>query len=123
MKFQMSVKISHVGSKTRSLSQILEKPCVHSRGQIFSPIIMKPGQNVCRDEISRVPTCQGKVREKWKFLKVREMSGNFDVCQGNLKITAKVREMPGNFEQTVRQFFIGEVVKAKAVSCIFGLNC
>ena len=44
--------MGHVGSKTRSLGQIVEKPSVHSRGQIFSPIIMKPGQNVCLDEIS-----------------------------------------------------------------------
>ena len=34
----------HVGSKTRSLGQILEKPCVRSRGHIFSQIIMKFGQ-------------------------------------------------------------------------------
>ena len=48
----MSSKVSFVGSKTRSLGQILEKTCVRSRGHIFSPIIMKPGQNVCLDEIS-----------------------------------------------------------------------
>ena len=40
-----------VGSKTRSLGQILEKPCVRSRGHIFSPIIMKLGQNVCLNNI------------------------------------------------------------------------
>ena len=39
-----------VWSKTRSLGQILEKPCVRSRGHIFSPIIMKHDQNVCLDE-------------------------------------------------------------------------
>ena len=44
--------MGHVGSKTRSLGQILEKPCVCSRGHIFSPIIMKLGQNVSLDEIS-----------------------------------------------------------------------
>ena len=37
--------------KTRSLVQILEKPCVRSRGHIFSQIIVKLGQNVCLDEI------------------------------------------------------------------------
>ena len=42
----MSLKMDHVGSKTRSLSQILGKPCVCSRGHIFSPIIMKLGQGV-----------------------------------------------------------------------------
>ena len=43
--------MGHVGSKTSSQGQIIEKPCVRSRGHIFSPIIMKPGQNVCLDEI------------------------------------------------------------------------
>ena len=40
------------GQTTRSLGQILEKPCVHCKGHIFSPIIMKRGQNVYLDEIS-----------------------------------------------------------------------
>ena len=44
--------MGHVGSKTNSLGQILEKPCVHFRGHIFSSIIMELGQNVCLDEIS-----------------------------------------------------------------------
>ena len=44
--------MGHVGSKTRSLGQILEKHCTQSRGHIFSLIIMKFGQNVCLDEIS-----------------------------------------------------------------------
>ena len=43
--------MGHVGSKTRSLGQILEKPCVRSRGHIFSPILIL-GQNVCIDEIT-----------------------------------------------------------------------
>ena len=34
----------------KKLGEILEKPCIRSRGLIFSPIIMKPGQNL--DEIS-----------------------------------------------------------------------
>ena len=42
--------MGHVGSKTRSLCQISEKPCVRSRGHTFSPIIMKLVQNVCLDE-------------------------------------------------------------------------
>ena len=44
----------HVGSKTRSQGsqiEILEKPCVCSRGLIFSLIIMKLGQNVFIDKI------------------------------------------------------------------------
>ena len=47
----MSLKMGHLGSKTSSLDQILEKPCVHSRGHNFSLIIMKLGQNVCLDEV------------------------------------------------------------------------
>ena len=31
--------MGHVGLKTRSLSKILEKHCVRSRGNIFTPII------------------------------------------------------------------------------------
>ena len=38
--------MGHVWSKTRSLGQILEKPCVRS-----GLIIMKLGQNVCLHEI------------------------------------------------------------------------
>ena len=52
MKCLTSLKMGHAGSKTRSQDQVLEKPCVHSRGHIFSPMIMKFGQNVCPDEIS-----------------------------------------------------------------------
>ena len=52
IKSQTSSKMGHVGSKTSSLGRILEKPCVRSRGHIFSPIIMKLGQNVYLDEIS-----------------------------------------------------------------------
>ena len=44
--------MGHFRSETRSLGQTVEKPCVRSRGHIFSPIIMKLGQNVCLDEIS-----------------------------------------------------------------------
>ena len=41
-----SSKLGHVGSKTRSLGQILEKPCVHSRGHSFDHKFMKVCQNV-----------------------------------------------------------------------------
>ena len=44
-----------VGSKTRSHGQILEKPSVCYSGHIFSPIIMKLGQNVFLDKISDEP--------------------------------------------------------------------
>ena len=48
----MSLKMGHVGSKTGSLGQILEKLCVRTIGKILSSIIMKRGQKVCLDEIS-----------------------------------------------------------------------
>ena len=51
IKSQTSSKMGHVRLKTRSLGQILEKPCVHSKGQIFSPIFITLGQNVCLYEI------------------------------------------------------------------------
>ena len=41
-----SSKLGHVGSKTRSLGQIIEKPCVHSRGYSFYHKVMKICQNV-----------------------------------------------------------------------------
>ena len=37
--------------RVRSFGQILGKPCVHSRGCIFSPIIIKVCQSVCLDDI------------------------------------------------------------------------
>ena len=40
-----SSTLGHVGSKTRSLGQILEKPCVHSRGHSFDSKYMKLYQN------------------------------------------------------------------------------
>ena len=36
-----SSKLGHVGSKTMSVGQILEKPCVHSRGHSFESKFMK----------------------------------------------------------------------------------
>ena len=46
----MNTKMGHVGSKIRSLGQILEKPCLCSRDQIFGLILMKLGLSVCLDE-------------------------------------------------------------------------
>ena len=40
------LKLGHVGSKTRSLGQTLEKPCVHSRGNSFDSKVMELCQNV-----------------------------------------------------------------------------
>ena len=45
------LKLGYVGSKTRSLGQILEKPCVHSRRHSFDPSFMKLCQNVNRHNI------------------------------------------------------------------------
>ena len=50
IKFRTSMKMGHVGSKTKSLGKILEKSCVRSRGHIVSTTIMNLGQNVCPDE-------------------------------------------------------------------------
>ena len=36
-----NLKLGHVGSKTRLLGQILEKPCVHSKRHSFDPKFMK----------------------------------------------------------------------------------
>ena len=35
-----------------SLGKILDKPCVHSRGHIYSQILIKLVQNVCNNGIS-----------------------------------------------------------------------
>ena len=51
IKSWTSLKMGHVGLKTRSLGQILEKLCVCSRGHIFSLNVMKLSLNVCLDEI------------------------------------------------------------------------
>ena len=55
------------GQKTRSLGQILEKPCVCSRGHIFSPIIVKLAQSVCLEEISN-DLKMGHIRSKTRSL-------------------------------------------------------
>ena len=41
-----SSKLGHIGSKTRSLGQTLEKLCVHSRGHTFDTKLMNLNQNV-----------------------------------------------------------------------------
>ena len=43
---------------------------------------------------------QGKSQGKAYFFKVRELSGNFEIGQGNLKIKQEVREKSGNFDLT-----------------------
>ena len=46
IKPMSSSKLGHVGLKTRSPGQILEKPCVLSRGHSFDPKFMKLCQDV-----------------------------------------------------------------------------
>ena len=62
-----SSKLGHVGSKTRSLGQILEKPCVHSRGHSFDHKFMKVCQNVIII-ISRLNLKLGHVGSKTRSL-------------------------------------------------------
>ena len=45
IKSRPEFKMGHVGSKTRSLGQFLEKPCVLSRWHSFDPVFMKLCQN------------------------------------------------------------------------------
>ena len=42
--------MGHVESKSRSLGQILEKPCVCFRDLNLVQILMKLGKNVCLDD-------------------------------------------------------------------------
>ena len=50
-----SSKLGHVGSKTRSLGQIIgKKPCVHSRGHSFDPKFMKLMQSRSSLELGHV---------------------------------------------------------------------
>ena len=71
-----SLILGHVGAKTRLLGQILRKHCVHSRGHSSDPKFMK----LCQNVNSGCPR-SGKKSGKKYFFKVRELSGNFEVCQ------------------------------------------
>jgi len=50
-----------LGSKTRSTGQYLGNSCLLSRGQICDLNVMKLGQNVCLDNISRPSLNMGHV--------------------------------------------------------------
>ena len=63
--------MGYVGSKPRSLGQILEKSCVHSRGCIFSLIIFKLGQNVCLDKLQSPSLVLVKPRKDMNNLSCR----------------------------------------------------
>ena len=56
-------KVGHFGSQTRSLGQILVKPCEHDRDYIFIQIVIKLGQNVCLHK-HLVPFESGSFRMK-----------------------------------------------------------
>ena len=55
----------------------------------------------CLLSLHRVSSSQGKVREIPYQAKVRELSGNFVMGQGKLKMLGKVREKSGNFERVM----------------------
>ena len=46
VKSRSNLKLDHVGSKTKSTGQILDKSCVHSRGHILEQKSMKLCLNV-----------------------------------------------------------------------------
>ena len=61
------LKLGHVRSITRSLGQIFEIPCVHSRRHSFDPKFMKVCQNVNHHNIW-VNSKLGHVRSKTRSL-------------------------------------------------------
>ena len=63
IKSRFLSKVGHFGSKTKSLGQILDKPCEHNRDHIFDPIFIKYSQNVCLHK-SSVPFKSGSFRVK-----------------------------------------------------------
>ena len=44
MKSRGSLRLGQVGLSSRSLGQILQKSCVHSRGNNFDPVFMKQSE-------------------------------------------------------------------------------
>ena len=87
MKCQRSLKMGHVGTKTRSLGQILEKPSVPSRGHIFSLILMKLGQNVCLNIHAIRPGLSGTVPD---FDTLSRRPGNYEIVPEIPKIIQRV---------------------------------
>ena len=61
--------MGHVGSKTRSPGQILGNSCLHSRGQIGDPILMKLDQNVCLGQVKIWVTLNQQVGHQVKSQK------------------------------------------------------
>ena len=78
-------KMDHVRSKTRSFGQNLEKPCVRSRGHIFSPILMKLDQKVCLGEVLKElenRSCRVKTRSLCQIFEKR------CVCSREIRFSA-----------------------------------
>ena len=75
------MKLGDVGSKSRSLCQILEKPCVHSRVHSFDPKFL----NVNPHEIwvrFKTGTCLGKTLVARKLSTVHKFDQKFmKLCQ------------------------------------------
>ena len=44
--------MDEIGTKSRSLGQILVKSCLHSRDHIFGPLFLRLGLNIYLDNIS-----------------------------------------------------------------------
>ena len=51
MMSRSSLNLGHVGSETRSVGQIEETSCLHTRHHIFDPVLMKLGQNMCLGDV------------------------------------------------------------------------
>ena len=65
VKSRPGLKLGYVGSKTRSLGQLLEKPCELSPRHSFDPVSMKLCQNVCHHLILTIletGSCRLKTR-------------------------------------------------------------
>ena len=54
MKPWSGSEMGHVRSKTRSVGQIIDEPCEHSRGHSFGPIFIKLAQKDHLDNICQV---------------------------------------------------------------------
>ena len=82
IKSRPEFKIGHVGSKTRSLGQFLEKPCVLSRRHSFDPVFMK----LCQNDFLTLNKCLSR----------RAMLSDDSSCLGSkdvvLKLTLLMKE-------------------------------
>ena len=77
-------KLGHIGSKAKSLAQIIEKPCVHSRGHSFESKFVKLCQNVNPNKILikfKTWTCWVKPRSLGQIIEtpcVHSVRNGFD---------------------------------------------